>query len=222
MNILSGERLICGKCGYHLYDQTITQTERKRREKERTGFCKICNQIVLGVPLEVLKTNFLACYKGKYTKKERSRISLIIGNFERTINSYRQDGYDLVCNICSEGIKSKQIPAVSKGKRANIHQNNIKKHCKVCGFENFTLSSTCPNCGIEFKEIEEVKQDSRYIPKEVIGQVWLRYEGKCVQCGSSINLQLDHIIPYSKGGATSLDNLQLLCKKCNMEKSNKI
>jgi len=60
------------------------------------------------------------------------------------------------------------------------------------------------------------------IPKDVVGTVWNRDGGKCVYCGSNENLHLDHIIPFSKGGDTSVENLQLLCQKCNLEKSNKI
>jgi hypothetical protein len=60
------------------------------------------------------------------------------------------------------------------------------------------------------------------IPKDVVDAVWNRDGGKCVYCGSNENLHLDHIIPFSKGGDTSIENLQLLCQKCNLEKSNKI
>lgn len=60
------------------------------------------------------------------------------------------------------------------------------------------------------------------IPKEVADTVWNRDGGKCVYCGSTENLHFDHIIPFSKGGATNVENLQLLCQKCNLEKSNKI
>lgn len=60
------------------------------------------------------------------------------------------------------------------------------------------------------------------IPQEIVDAVYRRDKGRCVKCGSTKNLQLDHIIPFSKGGATSLENLQLLCQKCNLEKSNKI
>lgn len=60
------------------------------------------------------------------------------------------------------------------------------------------------------------------IPKEVVDAVWNRDGGKCVYCGSMENLHLDHIIPFSKGGDTSVENLQLLCQKCNLQKSNKI
>ena len=60
------------------------------------------------------------------------------------------------------------------------------------------------------------------IPREMVDAVYRRDGARCVYCGSTENLQLDHIIPFSKGGATSLENLQLLCQKCNLEKSNKI
>jgi len=48
----------------------------------------------------------------------------------------------------------------------------------------------------------------------------------CRHCGDSpakspgVDLHVDHIIPWSKGGETSLENLQTLCSKCNLGKSN--
>lgn len=49
---------------------------------------------------------------------------------------------------------------------------------------------------------------------------------RCVLCGMSAKdgamLHVDHIIPVSKGGKTTMDNLRTLCEKCNLGKSNKI
>lgn len=49
---------------------------------------------------------------------------------------------------------------------------------------------------------------------------------RCQICGASskdgANLQVDHIIPVSKGGKTEMKNLQTLCSRCNIGKSNKI
>jgi 5-methylcytosine-specific restriction endonuclease McrA len=48
----------------------------------------------------------------------------------------------------------------------------------------------------------------------------------CQHCGSSpakmvgVELHVDHIIAWSKGGETILENLQTLCSKCNLGKSN--
>ena len=33
-------------------------------------------------------------------------------------------------------------------------------------------------------------------------------------------VEFDHIIPYSKGGPTTVDNIRLLCRSCNREKSD--
>lgn len=50
----------------------------------------------------------------------------------------------------------------------------------------------------------------------------------CCNCGNSIHdepnllLEIDHIIPISKGGCTAEDNLQTLCWKCNRSKGDKI
>lgn len=63
-------------------------------------------------------------------------------------------------------------------------------------------------------------RDTRRIPQHVKAAVWQRDQGQCVQCAATEYLEFDHIIPYSKGGATSENNLQLLCRRCNLEKSN--
>lgn len=49
---------------------------------------------------------------------------------------------------------------------------------------------------------------------------------KCCACGASpakdpsVILHVDHIVPWAKGGETSLQNLQTLCSKCNLGKSD--
>lgn len=66
------------------------------------------------------------------------------------------------------------------------------------------------------------QRDSRSIPQEVKAQVWQRDGGKCVECGSGHYLEFDHVIPLSRGGATSASNLQILCRSCNRTKGARI
>ena len=66
------------------------------------------------------------------------------------------------------------------------------------------------------------KKRSRRITQEVKDKVWNRDGGKCVDCCSNENLEFDHIIPHSKGGANTYRNIQLLCEPCNRSKSAKI
>ena len=46
-------------------------------------------------------------------------------------------------------------------------------------------------------------------------------EAKCAYCGSTDNLQIDHIKPIARGGTNDFDNLQILCKSCNCRKSDR-
>ena len=56
-------------------------------------------------------------------------------------------------------------------------------------------------------------------------QVLMRDGNRCRLCGIECNdglhnIHFDHIIPWSKGGETELDNLQVLCSDCNLAKGN--
>ena len=54
--------------------------------------------------------------------------------------------------------------------------------------------------------------------------LWMRDGGKCVYCDidlSTHNMTADHVIPKSKGGKKSWDNLVCSCKKCNGKKGDK-
>jgi HNH endonuclease len=60
------------------------------------------------------------------------------------------------------------------------------------------------------------------IPKDIKRAVWERDEGLCVECGSDFDLQYDHVIPVAMGGASTVENLQLLCAACNQSKGGRL
>jgi hypothetical protein len=60
------------------------------------------------------------------------------------------------------------------------------------------------------------------VPDRVRQEVWARDGGMCVDCGSRDGLQFDHVIPVSKGGATTAANIELRCSSCNVLKGDLI
>src|SRR5690242_11498587 len=51
------------------------------------------------------------------------------------------------------------------------------------------------------------------------------YGNRCLCCGRTppeITLSVDHVVPLSRGGANTIDNLQPLCRSCNSHKRKKI
>lgn len=45
---------------------------------------------------------------------------------------------------------------------------------------------------------------------------------QCAYCGFKDELEVDHILPLSRGGKDEPNNLQMLCKRCNRTKDNQI
>jgi hypothetical protein len=56
---------------------------------------------------------------------------------------------------------------------------------------------------------------SKNIPKQIRLKILARDGNKCVQCGETNDLTIDHIIPKSCGGDHSEENLRTLCRPCN-------
>lgn len=57
-----------------------------------------------------------------------------------------------------------------------------------------------------------------------ITNLYVLQPGKCAVCFENLfgKFETDHILPLSKGGDNSPSNIQLLCPKCNREKSDKV
>lgn len=49
-------------------------------------------------------------------------------------------------------------------------------------------------------------------------QVFERDEHRCVQCGSTDRLEVDHVVAIARGGSNDIENLQTLCLPCNRSK----
>jgi hypothetical protein len=63
---------------------------------------------------------------------------------------------------------------------------------------------------------------NRRVPDSLRAAVLVRDGGRCRRCRRAINLEIDHIVPVSKGGKTEESNLQVLCRRCNRAKWKKL
>ena len=105
--------------------------------------------------------------------------------------------------------------------RLTVKPNDLKERSMLIG--------ACERRLHEFIESRGEKiWDYRWLDDPVSGS--LRFEilaasgQKCALCGISAKdrpLDVDHIVPRSKGGKSSADNLQVLCSKCNRSKGNR-
>lgn len=79
------------------------------------------------------------------------------------------------------------------------------------------------NCPISNVDKHTTKRDINLRTRFL---VFKRDNFKCCLCGRSpattpnLELHVDHIKPYSKGGETVIENLQTLCRDCNLGKSD--
>jgi len=67
---------------------------------------------------------------------------------------------------------------------------------------------------------EFVRQDR--VPAFTRFNVFLRDGFQCVYCGSPDDLTFDHVVPRSKGGRTTWDNIVAACSPCNLRKGGRM
>lgn len=74
-------------------------------------------------------------------------------------------------------------------------------------------------------ETREGRPEGRSISRKIMLQVVRRDNHTCQVCHQYVpddQIEFDHIIPFSKGGPTTVANIRLLCRTCNRKKSNSL
>jgi hypothetical protein len=210
--------------------------KQKEKEKLRLNFKKYKNENAhifnssKNLKLSIVKLSELIsfckkCENRNYTVWELSEKSMIIRcdickrkypiNNEISQEIYNNYNYYLELSEYCRSLENR-INIIWKTFKFNRDKFNI----------NTPLYRGLTFKGFGTKQLEEPKveneKSSRRISQTVKDKVWNRDGGKCVECGSNENLEFDHIIPHSKGGANTYRNIQLLCEPCNRSKSAKI
>ena len=142
-------------------------------------------------------------------------------------------------------MKSTDVGYINKNNQKNLGYRGISEthvsaksyemECLDCGHKYLANGCDiwlrkCPACGITNKRQKNsttnIKKSTRAISDKLRYHVLKRDNFKCCACGASpakdpsVELHIDHIIPWSKGGESTLKNLQTLCSKCNIGKSD--
>ncbi len=139
-------------------------------------------------------------------------------------------------------MKSTDVGYVNRNNQKNLGYRGISKthisaksyemECLDCGHKYLANGCDiwlrkCPECGVTNRKAKGApKAKSRAISDKLRYTILKRDNFKCCACGASpakdpsVELHIDHIIPWSKGGETTLENLQTLCSRCNIGKSN--
>ena len=129
---------------------------------------------------------------------------------------------------------------VAKGKqpvRSDMNDKSLSSISSGAYLRRFGTWSAALQAFVEYINSEEeqpsitaqtdyLAKDKRSISLRTRFLVMQRDSFKCRLCGASpanspeVVLHIDHIVPWSKGGKTTMENLQTLCSKCNLGKGD--
>ncbi len=104
---------------------------------------------------------------------------------------------------------------------------NSSLECTV-DFDTPTLEKFAQHIVSVIERKNSIAFQRQLMTRELREQIKSRDEFKCAHCGVSVSeephllLEVDHIIPVSKGGKTVPENLQTLCWRCNRSKGDKL
>ena len=173
----------------------------------------------------------------------RSRIAMGM-SIEDAIKSE----FTCICDICGKEFISKRPnkkycskTCENRGNHGKGSYKSYKYKCTVCNKEYETHLKYNNECCSQScrKQLSRIDRNRRYKQLKIKGQfdnsvtlenVFVKFNGVCQCCNKKLTFDcdcndnkypsIDHIKPLSKGGNHTWSNIQLLCRGCNIDKSN--
>src|SRR5215204_3341018 len=100
--------------------------------------------------------------------------------------------------------------------------------CSVCGVKldprEHGYRGPCPDCkrARERARVRGTRKQRGYTDAWLqLVKVAISQHPYCSACGATTDLTGDHRIPLSKGGTSTLGNIEVLCRRCNSAKGNR-
>jgi hypothetical protein len=97
------------------------------------------------------------------------------------------------------------------------------------GSEDHSDRTTNQERGTKPPKPGRTRKQTRHIPAKTSDAVFIRDKHRCThvgtngkRCKSTYRLQIDHIVPYARGGTNALSNLRLLCAKHNKLEAKRV
>lgn len=160
---------------------------------------------------------------------------LILDNYKKDYKQYIQNVPNYVLKNDEEGFYSRLGMAVIDESVLNVEYRFVYTSNGGMAQRSFSVPMNEENITELINQLETksslnalVKEQRALMTSKLRTYIKERDNYTCCQCGNSVYaepnllLEIDHIIPVSKGGLTQEDNLQTLCWKCNREKGAKI
>lgn len=108
------------------------------------------------------------------------------------------------------------------------HENEYRRNLYLENFEKESERHKKYNAKhlVEFRKYNQNRRAIKLLlPSTFTTEQWedckQYFNNECCYCGKTLPLEQEHLIPVTKGGAYSLENIVCACKSCNTSKGNK-
>lgn len=157
-------------------------------------------------------------------------------------NKSRKDGLATACKSCHDAMSKKWIDENIDYKRSRVakkrrderpHYRELEKHywdnapddkkeAKLNRVRVWRKSNRDKCNQYSRNRASWMKGGDGKITVSEFSALCERYGNVCLCCKrSDVELTIDHVVPLSKGGSNTIDNVQPLCRTCNSRKNNK-
>lgn len=160
---------------------------------------------------------------------------VIIDNYKKDYEQYIQDVPEYVLENDNDGFYSRLGLAIIDEAVLNVEYKFTYTSDGGMAQRSFTIPMNEENLTELISHLESklslealAKEQRALMTAKLRTMIKERDNYTCCECGNSVHrepnllLEIDHIMPISKGGLTQEDNLRTLCWKCNRKKGAKL